>query len=124
MPVSWARGFRLYPPHSCSLDYLVGAAEESERDSHPQSPRRLQVDDQLDFGDLLHRQVGRLLALKNPSSVDPGQTVGLDRGTVGYQTARRDEWTVLKNRRECVRECECGELFTLTDEQCVGDDHE
>jgi hypothetical protein len=37
----------------------------------------LHVDDQLDFRDLLDRQVGRLLALENPAGVYAGQTTRL-----------------------------------------------
>jgi hypothetical protein len=41
----------------------------------PTSPEvGLEVDDQLNFGDLLHRQVGRLLALENSPGIDAGRT--------------------------------------------------
>ena len=56
------------------LDHLVGATGQRKRDSDAKRLGGLEVDDQLNFGDLLHRQVGGLLALENPTSVDAGQT--------------------------------------------------
>src|SRR5205823_7276669 len=48
-----------------SLDDLVGAGEERLRHGQAQRLGGLQVDDQLELGRLLYRQVGRLLALED-----------------------------------------------------------
>ncbi len=46
-----------------SFDDLVGATNEQGWDSEPERLGGLQVDRKLDLRDLLHRQIGRLLAL-------------------------------------------------------------
>jgi hypothetical protein len=43
----------------------------------------LQVDDQLDLGSLLHRQIGRLLTLENPAGIDAKLTTRLRLRTSG-----------------------------------------
>jgi hypothetical protein len=57
------------------FDYLVGAAEQRERHGEPERLGGPQVDDQLDFRELLDRQVRRPLALQNSAGVDAGRTV-------------------------------------------------
>ena len=52
-----------------SFDQLVGAEEEISTDRQSERFRRLEINDKLEFGGLLNRQVGRLLTLKNPSGV-------------------------------------------------------
>jgi len=52
----------------------------------------LEIEDQLDFRDLLHWQVGRLLALENPPGVDAGYAVHFRiAAAVARQAAGRDE---------------------------------
>jgi hypothetical protein len=46
-----------------SFDHLVGAQKERCGHIDAERLRGLEIDDQLDLGGLLHRQVGRLLAL-------------------------------------------------------------
>jgi hypothetical protein len=58
-----------------SLDHLVGAAEQRERECDAKRLGGLEIDDELDFCRLLNRQVGRLLALQNSSNVIADQTV-------------------------------------------------
>jgi hypothetical protein len=50
-----------------SFDHLVG--EQLHRVGHfdAQCPGRLQVNDELEFGRLHHRQIGRFLAFENPA---------------------------------------------------------
>ena len=57
------------------LDHLVGAADQRQRNGEAERLGSLQVDDQLDFGGLLDRQIGRLLAFENLTGVATGQTV-------------------------------------------------
>src|SRR6266700_397043 len=47
------------------LDHLVGAREQRRRNRQAERPGGRKVEDQLDFGGLLDRQIGGLLALEN-----------------------------------------------------------
>ena len=55
------RGSFIFEPPSTSFDQLVGTTGERQRHREAECFGGLEVDDQLNFGDLLHRQVGRLL---------------------------------------------------------------
>jgi hypothetical protein len=45
------------------FDHFVSAREQHRRHIEVEQPRRLQVDDELEFGRLLDRKIGGLLAL-------------------------------------------------------------
>jgi hypothetical protein len=51
--------------HSPSLDQLVGLREQQWRHGEAERFGGLKVDDQLEFGRLLHRQIGRFGALED-----------------------------------------------------------
>jgi hypothetical protein len=57
------------------IRYRFGADKQSGWHSKAERLRGLEIDDQLDFGGLLDRQIGRLLALENPAGVVTDQTV-------------------------------------------------
>ena len=68
------------PPRSVmtsrrSLDHLVGAPEQSDREGDTQRLGSLEIDDQLDLRGLLYGQVGWLLAPENATRIDAGQPV-------------------------------------------------
>jgi hypothetical protein len=54
---------------AASLDYLVGAGLQRERDSNTQRLGGFEVDGELEFGWLLDRQVGRHGTFENPARV-------------------------------------------------------
>src|SRR5262249_9732635 len=61
---------------NCSLfDHLVGAHKQCSRYGDAKRPGGLEVNDQFDFGRLLHWQITRLLALENAAGVHANQTV-------------------------------------------------
>src|SRR5262247_2170881 len=55
-----------------SLDHLVGPREHRPRDSESERLRRLEVDDEIELGGLLHGQIGRLGALDDLVHVASG----------------------------------------------------
>src|SRR5262249_36901675 len=57
-------------PSTPSLDHLVGDGEHARRDGVTERLSSLHVDDQLEFGRLQYRQVGRLLALEDAAGVE------------------------------------------------------
>ena len=52
------------------FDHLVGTTKKREWNSKAKGPGRVQIDDKLNLGHLLDRQVGCPLALENAPSVD------------------------------------------------------
>src|SRR5205823_7383603 len=56
------------------LNHLVGAGEERLRHGQAEGFCGFQVDDEFEFGRLLHWQIGGLRALEDPPGVDPGLT--------------------------------------------------
>jgi hypothetical protein len=62
------------------LDNLVGEVEHARRDSEPERLGGLQVDDQLVFGRLLNREVGRIGAIED--TVDLERRLGKQLDTV------------------------------------------
>jgi hypothetical protein len=59
-------------PRRC---YLVGAGEERQRDFEAECPRGNQVDDEIELGGLLDRQVARLRPAQNLVDVVGGAAV-------------------------------------------------
>src|SRR5215510_10084046 len=71
LDLSWRKGsFIVNLPLASSLNHLVGERQQRRRDVDAEHPCRLQVDDKLELRRLHNRQVGRLLALENPASID------------------------------------------------------
>src|SRR5262245_48765270 len=59
------------------FDHLVGAILHRLRDGNAERLRGLEVEEQLDFACLLHRQVGGFLALENTTNVPASEAVGI-----------------------------------------------
>src|ERR1700686_5400499 len=53
-----------------SFDDLIGAGKERERHFDAKSGRRLEVDRQVKFGRLHHRQIRGLFAFEDPAGID------------------------------------------------------
>ena len=104
-------------PDSCSaaklelFDHLVGASEQGERHGDAERLRRLQVDNQLDLGRLIHRQVGKLFAFQDAACVDAGKAVRLGKVVVAAngRSAQREESRVqrLKSIFNCLSSAMC-----------------
>ena len=75
------------------FDDLVRASKKQLRDGDSKGLRGLEIDGELDLRDLLHRQVGRLLALEDAGGVQPDQTGSFSRtASVAHQAAGRGEF--------------------------------
>ncbi len=104
-------------PDSCSaakvelFDHLVGASEQGERHGDAERLRRLQVDNQLDLGRLLHRQVGKLFAFQDAARVDAGKAVRFGKVAVAAngRSAQREASRVqrLKSIFNCLSSAMC-----------------
>ena len=60
-----AAAIRLSQQHSCSFDHLVGAGEQRRWHLEPERIRGLEVDDKLELGRLLDRQIGGPFTLED-----------------------------------------------------------
>src|SRR5436309_1895431 len=100
------------------FDHIVGAAEQGERNGEAERLGSFQVDNQLNFRDLLDWQVGRLLARENPAGVDAGLPEGFRKtASVAHQTASRGELAKLIDSGYRVTDRQRAELFELATEE-------
>src|SRR5215471_13392487 len=84
------RGRFIFEPPSrfTSLDHLVDAANHRQRDGEGERLGGLHVDNELDFGRLLDRQLGGLLAFENSACIDAERVVRIQNGaSVSHEAA-------------------------------------
>src|SRR6266849_8061409 len=65
----------------CLFDHLIRPLQERLRDREAEGFRRREVDDELKFGGLLHRQIGGLGALEDLVDVDGQALVSTPAGS-------------------------------------------
>jgi hypothetical protein len=88
------------------FDYLVGTTKEREWYSKAKGPGRLEIDDKLNLGHLLDRQVGWPLAFENAPSIDTHQTERLSQSpSVAHHAPVRDEVARNKDCGQRITEC-------------------
>src|SRR6516162_1998246 len=62
-----------------SFDHLVGNSEQRVRNGSAECPGSVEVDDEFEFGRLLDRHVGRLLAFEDAANIDAGLLKHVDK---------------------------------------------
>ena len=89
-----------------SLDHLVRSHQDRLRHGEAERLGGLQVDNQLKFGWLLNRQVGRLCALEDFSSIDTELAIYIDEaGSKADQPAGRGKLAPRVDRWNCCVRC-------------------
>src|SRR6202011_2346397 len=76
------------PPVADLLDHLVGEREQIVRDFDAERLGSLEIDDQLELGQLHNRQIGGLFALEDSPGVDALLTIWVNKaGSIAHQAA-------------------------------------
>src|SRR5262249_43730441 len=110
---------------SCSFEYLVGAARQGQRHVDAERLGGFEVDEELDLGCLLDRQLGGLLALDKPAGMDSCPAVCVPNvRSVAHQTAGRRELAPFVDCRHPVVDGYGGELFAMAGEKRLRADDE
>lgn len=100
-----------------SFDHLIGGGKHHRRDGDAERLRGLQIDDKLEFGGLLHRQVGCLFAFENSAGVDAAQTSRLRNvASVTHQATDCGEFSKGANCRKRVVDRQCRQLCVVAAE--------
>ena len=88
------------------------------RHRQPELLGGLEVDHQLEFGRLLHRQIGRLRTVEDLCRVDAELAIGVYQvWAVAYQTAGISKLAEPSDRRNAIVPFQRHQLFTLGHEQ-------
>src|SRR5258708_3586835 len=108
-----------------SLENLVGTAGQRQRNGDAERTGGLQVDEHLDFGRLLHRQIGRLATLKNSPGIDSDETMCFRNvGPVAHQASGRSELAPLVDRGNRVLNRQGGEPLGMAGEERVAPNYQ
>src|SRR5262245_45529605 len=107
------------------FDHLVGARLHRRRHVNAECLGRREVEDQLKLGRLYNWQFRGVFTLKNPASINAGQTVTIQNvRSVAHQTASRRKISKLVNRRHGMANSQGSQLFDAANEHRAGTDHE
>src|SRR6516164_7059651 len=100
------------------LDHFVGGGQQCFWDGEAEGVGGLEVDDQLNFCELLYWEVGRLVAFQNASGIDASLVVSIaEAAAIAHQSAGHDELTELKNRGQRMAGRQRRELFRAPAEE-------
>src|SRR5262249_22080935 len=103
----------------------VGEGEQRGRHGQAQRLGGLEIDDKLELGWQLHRQVGGLLALENATRISTYKPVSVRKtATVAHHATIRRKLAILVDCRNLVLDRQGGELFAPAVEEIIWTDHE
>src|SRR5947209_6404068 len=113
------------PQQRTSLENLVGAAGQRQRNGDAERTGGLQVDVHLDFGRLLHRQIGGLITFKNSPGIDSDEAMSVRNvGSVAHQTSGRSELAPLVDCGHPVLNRQRGELLGMGGEERIAPNYQ
>src|SRR6516164_8960958 len=95
-----------------SLNNLIGGGQQRFRDGEAERFGCFEIDDQFDLRDLLHRQIGRLLAFENAPGIDAKLVRQIaEAAAIAHQTAGKGELREWVDRRHRIAGLQRRELF-------------
>src|SRR5262245_21031864 len=104
-----------------SLDHFVGELLHLRRHIESERFRGLEVDDQFELRDLLHRQIGRLFSLEYLSGIHTDKSICIRYiGAITDQPAGSRKLAILVDRRNGVLERQCRELLATSGKESIG----
>jgi len=85
------------------LNYFVRRGQQRFRDGEAEGFDSLEVDDQLDFRDLLHGEIGWFLAFENAPGIDANLVVPIaEAAAITHQAAGQGVLTQWEDRRQLM----------------------
>src|SRR5262245_51122782 len=111
--------------YTASLDHLVGEREQRRRNLETERLGGVRIDEKLDLGDLLNRQIGGLAALQDSPGIYAGLPVRF-RGAaaIAQQPAGRDELARVEDRDHPMSDRQCSKPAASADVERIGSDHQ
>src|SRR4051812_24474689 len=94
-----------------SFNHLIRPSEQREREGEAKRLGGVHVDHQFDPRRLLHRQVGRLLALEDATGVDTEYPIDLgEAGVIAHQAASLGKLALAVDRGNAMTQGQSGDL--------------